>query len=74
MGLPYQMINRLCEMSTAIINMVEVGNRNLHLNKAGWEQAHNLRDLIKKGFIMTKSLQFEDYSVALDISTRSGQA
>ena len=62
------MINRLCEMSTAIINMVEVGNRNLHLKKAGWEQVHNLRDLLNKGFIMTKSLQFEDCSVALDIS------
>ena len=34
----------------------------MKLTKAEWDQAVNLRDLLKKAFIMTKSLQFEDCS------------
>ena len=61
-GSTYLMIDRLVEMRPFLEDMADVGNCNLKLTKAEWDQAVNLRDLLKKAFIMTKSLQFEDCS------------
>ena len=52
------MIDRLVEMCYFLVDMADVGNRNLHPTKTEWDQAFNLRDLLKKAFIMTMSLQF----------------
>ena len=54
------MIDRLVEMCYFLVDMADVGNRNLHPTKTEWDQAFNLRDLLKKAFIMTKSLHFYD--------------
>lgn len=61
-GSTYLMIDRLVEMRPFLEDMADVGNCNLKLTKAEWDQAVNLRDLLKKAFIMTKSLQFKDCS------------
>ena len=61
-GSTYLMIDRLIEMRPYLEEIAEVGNRNLDLKKAEWDQAVNLRDLLKKAYFLTKTLQFEDCS------------
>lgn len=61
-GSTYLIIDRLVEMHTFLEDMADVGNNNLKLTKAEWDQAVHLRDLLKKAFIMTKSLKFADCS------------
>ena len=61
-GSTYLMIDRLVELRPHLVEIAEVGNKNLELTKTQWDQAVNLRDLLKKAYILTKSLQFEDCS------------
>ena len=69
-GSIYLMVDRLIEVKSSVQELAGVGNKNLFLTNAQWEQAEELRDILQRAFEVTKKLQFDD--ILLVTSARSG--
>ena len=69
-GSIYLMVDRLIEVKSTVQGLAAIGNKNLFLTNAQWEQAEELRDILQRAFEVTKKLQFDD--ILLVTSTRSG--
>jgi hypothetical protein len=54
------MVDRLIEVKSSVQELAGVGNKNLFLTNAQWEQAEELRDILQRAFEVTKKLQFDD--------------
>jgi hypothetical protein len=54
------MVERVLELKTFVHESVEIFEKHLHLTAPQWRQAQELKDLMKKGSIVTKKLQLED--------------
>ena len=59
-GSIYLMVDRLIEVKSSVQELAGVGNKNLFLTNAQWEQAEELRDILQRAFEVTKKLQFDD--------------
>ena len=59
-GSIYLMVDRLIEVKSSVQELAGVGNKNLFLTNAQWEQAEELRDILQKAFEVTKKLQFDN--------------
>ena len=59
-GSIYMMVDRLIEVKSTVQELAAIGNKNLFLTNAQWEQAEELRDILQKAFEVTKKLQFDD--------------
>jgi bifunctional polynucleotide phosphatase/kinase len=59
-GSIYMMVDRLIEVKSSVQELAGIGNKNLFLTNAQWEQAEELRDILQKAFEVTKKLQFDD--------------
>ena len=54
------MVDRLLQLKAWIVDMGNLGNKNLSLSSYQWTQAEELRDLLKKPYEVTKQFQQED--------------
>ena len=54
------MVDRLLQLKAWIVDMGNLGNKNLSLSSYQWTQAEELRDLLKKPYELTKQFQQED--------------
>jgi hypothetical protein len=54
------MVDRLIEVKSSVQELAGIGNKNLFLTNAQWEQAEELRDILQKAFEVTKKLQFDN--------------
>jgi bifunctional polynucleotide phosphatase/kinase len=59
-GSIYMMVDRLIEVKSSVQELAGIGNKNLFLTNAQWEQAEELRDILQKAFEVTKKLQFDN--------------
>jgi bifunctional polynucleotide phosphatase/kinase len=59
-GSIYLMVDRLIEVKSTVQGLAAIGNKNLFLTNAQWEQAEELRDILQRAFEVTKKLQFDD--------------
>jgi len=59
-GSIYLMVDRLIEVKSTVQELAAIGNKNLFLTNAQWEQAEELRDILQRAFEVTKKLQFDD--------------
>jgi hypothetical protein len=59
-GSMYLMIECLVELREVIQEMADCGNSDLMMTDAQWQQAVDLKNLLKKAFEVTKRLQFAD--------------
>jgi len=59
-GSIYLMVDRLIEVKSTVHGLAAIGNKNLFLTNAQWEQAEELRDILQRAFEVTKKLQFDD--------------
>jgi len=59
-GSIYLMVDRLIEVKSSVQELAGIGNKNLFLTNAQWEQAEELRDILQKAFEVTKKLQFDN--------------
>jgi hypothetical protein len=59
-GSIYMMVDRLIEVKSSVQELAGVGNKNMFLTNAQWEQAEELRDILQRAFEVTKKLQFDD--------------
>jgi hypothetical protein len=59
-GSTFMMLERLIELRPTIEEMADCGNQLLFMSPQQWEQAIELRDLLRKAYDMTKKLQFAD--------------
>ncbi len=59
-GSIFLMVDRLIEVKSSVQELAGVGNKNLFLTNAQWEQAEELRDILQRAFEVTKKLQFDD--------------
>ena len=54
------MVERVLELKAFVHESVEIYEKHLQLTAPQWRQAQDLKELLKKGFIVTKKLQLED--------------
>jgi hypothetical protein len=54
------MVERVLELKAFVHESVEIYEKHLQLTAPQWRQAQDLKELLKKGYIVTKKLQLED--------------
>ena len=70
-GSIYLMVDRLIEVKSSVQELAGVGNKNMFLTNAQWEQAEELRDILQRAFEVTK-ISSSLMTSLLVTSTRSG--
>ena len=71
-GSSYLMVDRIIELRPCLQDMADTGNKILSMTDSEWEESIALRDILKKAFIITKALQFEDLTLGYFYKKWSG--